>query len=440
MVINNIKKKLVDFIRKSGLKYNEIIPEISLFDKNSENNEIISYYADNINKIQFDPKRINIIFIYHICNIVTFIKELNEKINLLERFDVLNITYAINYSWIKADKFKNKIPQNFLYEDIINNIFIEEGLLAPDKIEKFNKYITMANSKAKLYTTRSFYLNEKELRNVLFETCQIKPKLIQFYFNYYGNLIQDKPVYQNIYIPFKYMVKEELFNKFFNNSINYPLFFKWKTYEIINKEKKEKIRFPLEDQEKPKLSDDTEYQKYLGKIVSMAKVSQIEPIFIQIFGNAILIKDEYIKNKEKRIISDIECNYKLKNIKAEPNIKNNNNIGLFILGKNLFFENNNDFYEKMLFELCGKFPDYRPYKKKEDITEKERANLNYINLTRPLPQGWSLEGPVVVDDKDEIHYEHPYLEQFIDEYIDLNNKAIDQYNNNVKKQIEDLLI
>ena len=129
-----------------------------------------------------------------------------------------------------------------------------------------------------------------------------------------------------------------------------------------------------------------------------------------------------------------------KKIKSNPDIKKNNNIGMFILGKNLFFENNYDFYEKMLFELCGKFPDYRPYKKKEDITEKERANLNYINLTRPLPQGWSLEGPVVVDDKDEIHYEHPYLEQFIDEYIDLNNKAIDQYNNNVKKQIEDLLI
>ena len=446
LVINNIRKKLVDFIKKSGYKYNEIIPEISLYninvkEKSNSNSNIIKYYIENINKIQKDPKMINIIFVYNICNILSFLKELDTNIkNFQDNFDILNISYAVNYSWIKADKYKNRIPQYYIYENIINNIFIEEGLLAPDKIEKFNKYITMANSKAKLFTTRSFYLNEKELRNLLFETCQIKPKLIQFYYNYYLNLIQDKPVYQNIFIPFKYMVKEDLFHKFFNNSINYPLFFKWKTYEIINNEKKEIIRFPLEDQEKPKLSDDTEYQKYLGKIVSMAKVSQIEPLFIQIFGNAILIKDEYIKNKEKRIASDIECNYKLKNIKNNPDIKNNNNIGMFILGKNLLFENNYDFYEKMLFELCGKFPDYRPYKKKEDITEKERANLNYINLTRPLPQGWSLEGPVVVDDKDEIHYEHPYLEQFIDEYIDLNNKAIDQYNNNVKKQIEDLLI
>ena len=105
--------------------------------------------------------------------------------------------------------------------------------------------------------------------------------------------------------------------------------------------------------------------------------------------------------------------------------------------KNLDFENNYDFYEKILFELCGKFPDLRPYKKKEEITEKERENLNYINLTRPLPEGWTLEGPVVVDDKDQIHYEHPYLEQFIDEFIELNNKAVDQYNNNVKKKLKE---
>ena len=94
----------------------------------------------------------------------------------------------------------------------------------------------------------------------------------------------------------------------------------------------------------------------------------------------------------------------------------------------------------MTLTLSEEFPELRPYKKKEDLTQAERQNLNYINLTRPLPEGWSLEGPVIVDEKDEIHYEHPYLVQFIDEYIDLNNKAIDQYNNNVKKQIEELLV
>ena len=439
LVINNIRKKLVDFIRKSGYKYNEIIPEINLYNMNNTdmNNKIMSFYEDNINKIQNDSKIINIIFIYSICNLLTFLKELDKKINLVEKFDILNISYAINYSWIKADRYKNKIPQYFLYEDVINNIFIEEGLLSPDKIEKNNKYITMSNSKAKIFTTRSFYLNEKELRQILFETYQIKPKLIKFYLDYYEKLEQDKPVYQSIFIPFKYMVQEKLLKKLFDNSINYPLFFKWKTTEIINNTKVEKIRFPLDEPAKPKLSDDTEYQKYLGKVVSMAKMSQIEPIFIQIFGNAVLIN----KEAEKRTISELECNYKVKNINNnKKEITEKDNIGMYIIGKNLIFEKNEEFYGKMMFELCGEFPELRPYKKREDITQKERENLNYINLTRPLPPGWSLEGPVVVDDKDEIHYEHPYLEQFIDEYIDLNNKAIDQYNNNVKKQIEDLLI
>ena len=447
LVINNIRKKLVDFIRKSGLKYNEIIPEFSLYyiKDTLNNNQIMQFYVDKITKIEKDPKKINIIFIFSICNVLTFLKELDEKIGgLLEKFDILNISYAVNYSWIKADRFKNKIPQNFLYENIVNNIFIEEGLLSPDKIEKINKYISMSNTTANLYTTRSFYLNEKELRQKLFETYQIKPKLLQFYFNYYENLEQDKPLYQNIFIPFKYMVKEDLLNKFFNTSINSPLFFKWKTKEKIDNTKIiEKIRFPLDDETKPKLSDDTEYQKYLGKLVSMSKITQFEPNFVHLFGNVILITDEYVKNKDIRKSNELECNYKIKNLK---NIKNDlttvkkDNIGIFILGRNLVFKNNFDFYEKMFFELCGKFPELRPYKKKEEITEKERENLNYINLTRPLPEGWSLEGPVVVDDKDQVHYEHPYLEQFIDEYIDLNNKAIDQYNNNVKKQIDDLLI
>ena len=439
-LINNIRKKLVDFLRKNGYKYNEIIPELyqyNIRDNNNINENIISFYVENITKIQSDPKKINLVFIYHICNILAFIKDLETKIpDFSQKYDILNLSYTINYSWLKADRFKNKIPQNFIYENIINNIFIEEGLLPPEKIEKYNKLITLGNSKARIFNTRSFYLNEKELRQILFESIQIKPKLINFYLNSYEKLEQNKPVYQNIFIPFKYMIKEELFKKFFENSINSPLFTRWKKYEIKNNQKIEKIEFPLEDNEKPKLSDDNEYQKYLRKIVSFAKMSQIEPIFTQIFGNTI-----FIENNEKREISQFECNYKIKNVNLSKNNKiDNKNIGIFVVGKNLFFDNNYDFYEKILFELCGKFPDFRPYKKKEEITEKERENLNYINLTRPLPEGWTLEGPVVVDDKDEIHYEHPYLEQFIDEFIELNNKAVDQYNNGIKKQIEDLLI
>ena len=260
--------------------------------------------------------------------------------------------------------------------------------------------------------------------------------------DYYENISLNKSLYQNIYIPFKYMVKEDLIKKFFVNSINMPLFFKWKKTEIENDKKIVKILFPPDDPPKPKLSDDVEYQKYLEKVVSQAKVAESEPYFVELFGNCILNTEENKKNageSNKRNISKFECNYKIKNLNNVNN-EEKNEIGIFALGKNIILEKNDDFYEKVLLTLSGKFPDLRPYKKKEDLTQEERQNLNYINLTRPLPPGWSLEGPVVVDDNDNIHYEHPYLEQFIDEYIELNNKAIDQYNNNIKKQIEELLI
>jgi hypothetical protein len=441
--INNIRKKLIDFTKKSGYQYNEIIPDLSLFHYQKVNkNDIISFYVDNLNKIESNPKLINFIFIYFSCNVLTFLNEINKKIvKFTSNFDLLNISYTVNYSWFKSDRFKNKITHNYIYDDLINNIFIDEGLLPPDKITKLNKLISLANPKANIYTTRSFYLNDKELKQ-MFETIMLRPKVIKFYLDYYESISLNKSIYQNIYIPFKYMVKEDLLKKFFVNSINMPLFFQWKKIEIENDKKIVKIVFPPDEQPKPKLSDDAEYQKYLEKIVSQAKVAESEPYFVELFGNCILNTEENRKNsgeQNKRNISKFECNYKIKNL---TNIKNEekNEIGIFVLGKNVVLEKNDDFYEKILLTLSGEFPDLRPYKKKEELTQEERQNLNFINLTRPLPPGWSLEGPVVVDENDEIHYEHPYLEQFIDEYIELNNKAIDQYNNNIQKQIEELLI
>ena len=441
--INNIRKKLTDFTKKSGFQYNEIIPDLSLFNyKTTNKNDIMSFYIDNINKIEKNPKLINFIFIYFSCNVLSFLNELNKKIvKFTSNFDLLNISYIVNYSWFKSDHYKNKIKHNYIYDEIINNIFIDEGLLPPDKITKLNKLISMANPKANIYTSRSFYLNDKELKQI-FETIMLRPKVIKFYLDYYKNISLNKSLYQNIYIPFKYMVKEDLLKKFFVNSINMPLFFKWKKTEIENDKKIVKILFPPDDPPKPKLSDDVEYQKYLEKVVSQAKVAETEPYFVELFGNCILNTEENKKNAgepNKKNISKFECNYKIKNLN---NVKNEekNEIGIFALGKNIILEKNDDFYEKVLLTLSGEFPDLRPYKKKEDLTQEERQNLNYINLTRPLPPGWSLEGPVVVDENDNIHYEHPYLEQFIDEYIELNNKAIDQYNNNIKKQIEELLI
>ena len=47
LIVNNIRKKLIDFLRKNGYKYNEIIPELSLYlikDINDQNKIIFFIY------------------------------------------------------------------------------------------------------------------------------------------------------------------------------------------------------------------------------------------------------------------------------------------------------------------------------------------------------------------------------------------------------------
>ena len=209
----------------------------------------------------------------------------------------------------------------------------------------------------------------------------LKKKVIQFYLDYYENISINKNIYQNIYIPFKYLAKEDLMKKFFINSINIPLFSKWKKTEIENDKKITKIIFPPEEPPKPKLSNDVEYQKYLEKIVSIAKMGEIEPYFVELFGNCIINNEENRKNckdKNKRNISKIECNYKIKNLVDNTN-EGKKEIGIFALGKNLIKEEYEEFYEKMVLCLSGEFPEFRPYKKKEELTEKERFKFYKFN-------------------------------------------------------------
>jgi len=76
----------------------------------------------------------------------------------------------------------------------------------------------------------------------------------------------------------------------------------------------------------------------------MAKVTEYEPYFIELFGNCIINNEEnkkYSNEKDKRIISKIECNYKTKNLSNNKN-EEKKEIGIFIIGKNLILEDNDD--------------------------------------------------------------------------------------------------
>ena len=307
-------------------------------------------------------------------------------------------------------------------------------MLKQEKISKYNKIVSLSNNTSKTFNSRSFYLNDKEMKKI-FTNVLIGPKILKFYFNYYRKLKCNEVFYQNIFIPFKYMVDENLLKKFLKKGINNPLI------KYFNDDFE---HFPKYEDPKPKINDDNEYQKYLENTVEIAKVSEIEPVFIEIFGNIVIINDNN-KNckKNEREVKYINCNYKDFEILDKKNfdyLKEKNEIGIFVLGKNLIFNKNYDFYHNMIRTISGEFPKKREYKKKEDITKEERDNLNFANLTKPLPRGWVLEGPVVIDPQENIHYEHPYLEKFLDEYIKLQNNAINDYNKKIQNEINLLLI
>ena len=397
------------------------------------------YYVNQLRNIKPIKKQINMVFVFHSVNVLSFIYDMTMGVsNFYKNFDILNCTYAINYDFYKSGKGRNIVNKDYYYDDIINYIFIDEGILIQEKITKFNKIVTLSNPVSKVFNNRSFYLNDKEVKKI-FESILITQKLLRFYFDYYKNNLCSKVFYQNIFIPFEYMVKEELFNQFLIIGLNNPLPF------LFDNNFKE---FPKEE-EKPKLNDDNAYQDYLERIVSKAKVSETEPVFVEIFGYFLYINDknknsnEENNNINEREVNSIVCNYKERNINLVKDFEYNeekSEIGIFVLGRNLHFNKNYEFYKNMLRTISGEFPQFKIYKKKEDITLEERKNLNFANLTRPLPKGWELAGPVVVDDKDVIHEEHPYLEKFIDEYISVNNAAIDEYNKNIQNEINKLLI
>ena len=148
-------------------------------------------------------------------------------------------------------------------------------------------------------------------------------------------------------------------------------------------------------------------------------------------------------NKPSKDIISFYANYKgseasLSKLLTYPN--NKSEIGIYVLGKNILGPGVYDVYNKMIMTLSGELPKLRAYRNRSEITKEERSNLNFANLTRPLPPGWEQVDTVVIDPDDVIHYEHPDIEKFIDEYIELDNMAIDQHNKEIQSEIDSLLI
>ena len=437
--VTNMSEKVKDLAKKSGIKTTFIIPPLSLFNfvnkKDIEecDSTIINYLTDSMNNC--DNNSIIVICIYHSCNVIKVLHSIVTSYDkFYEEHDILNISYCVNYSNFKCDKHKDLINKDFYYEDIINFIFVDEGLLKQEKIDKFNKIVKLSNPYSKLYNHRSFYLNEKEMKKNLFEKSSIGEKMLNFYFTYYLNLQCNTVIYQNCFIPFKYMCKEELLKKFLKISINYPI------KSLYSSETFPEASSILDEFEKSNPKEEEQFKYFLIGLSNIDKLKAHEPVFTHIIGNCMYIIDN---NKPSKDIISFYANYKgseasLSKLLTYPN--NKSEIGIYVLGKNILGPGVYDVYNKMIMTLSGELPKLRAYRNRSEITKEERSNLNFANLTRPLPPGWEQVDTVVIDPDDVIHYEHPDIEKFIDEYIELDNMAIDQHNKEIQSEIDSLLI
>ena len=437
--VGNMTDKIVDLAKKSSVKTTTIIPPLFLFNfvskKSIEECEeaITNYYIDKLSESS-TKNGILLVCVYHSCNVLKMLHDIIANlVDFHQNYEILNISYTINYSNYKSDNHKDIINKDYYYEDIINYIFIDEGVLKQEKISKYNKIIALSNPYSKLYNHRSFYLNQKEMKKI-FETRRIGKKMLDFYFAYYLNLECSKVITQNCFIPFTYMCKENLLKTFLKDAINYPIKILFGDCEI----------FPTKDQDEEKFSQsnieaDEDYEKYLIKLATIDKLKAVEPFFTHIVGNCVFIKD----NKPTNEVFSFYANYKEIELSPSKTLSlpsNKKDIGIYLSGYNILGAGVYDFYVKMIKTFSGEFPKMRQYRSKNDITKEERENLNFANLTQPLPPGWELAGPVVIDPDDVIHHEHPDLEKFIDEYIELNNQAIDEHNKEIQSQIDSLLI
>ena len=76
-----------------------------------------------------------------------------------------------------------------------------------------------------------------------------------------------------------------------------------------------------------------------------------------------------------------------------------------ISGKNII--ENYKYIQETLLTLSGEIPEFKPYRKKEDLSEEEIFNLNLVNFFREIPEGWWWDGPVILDDNGNRYGQHP---------------------------------
>lgn len=409
-----------DLGKSLGIKSEIIIPSIDLI--NDYTNFYGFYFKEltSANNVVGNKKKVFILGVQHEIKIVVFLNHFilnfDEHNNFLEKFNVLNICYTLNYNSFIKNKHKDLFSHlyNIVFEDLINFILIDEGYLSSEKIEKTNKIINYMNPKAIIFNTRSFSLNTKEVKKIFENNSCDFIKILKFYNeNYFSNIfintqnekkvlsstIQTEEMFFNLKFRVKKELIEEFINKFLNRALKYCRENQDKQYEKIIEKETTKNEY----NEYMNMSDQ-DFQNELAEMVKEVKRNSKEPVIEKIIGYIKYIRTDKIHNEE--IYKLTACHKEKKLKKIDNNFKiSTEHIGLLISGKNII--ENYKYIQETLSTLSGEIPEFKPYRKKEDLSEEEIFNLNLVNFFREIPEGWWWDGPVILDDNGNRYGQHP---------------------------------
>jgi hypothetical protein len=391
-----------------------VIIEPSIVFINDEMN-LVKFYTDQI-KDDKNKNRILLINFINEPNVVDFIFKIIENIqNFYDNFEILNICFCLNYKFIQ--KSKNKEIYNTVYsipnEYLITNIFIDDSGIIDEKVEKYNKLISLMNVGAKIWNRRSFIHSKKELTKI-FENTNDYQKILQFYADFKMDQGIPNKAEEELFIPLKYLIERPVFEEFFKNGFNQPI--KHFKSRITFKKNSDNIEEGDENKTDITVSNDIttmsqsiksnmtdeEFETELISNVMKLKLTASEPIIERVTGFVCFKEDV---DKQKRTIYEVKANYKYLNL-IETNFQvNKSEIGLILGGRNL--AKNKSFLEEVVHMLSGALPSFKPYRDRSTVTQKEIEKLNNINFNREIPTGWSVEVPIFIDPEEKRHNFHP---------------------------------
>jgi hypothetical protein len=390
-ILDNLKNfciQVQDLGKSLGIKSEILLPNINLI---NDPESFYDYYFNSLNT-HLNKNKIIIIAVQHEISIIDFLNKIISMFGNINTFtnifNILNISYAVNYNTFIKNKHKDLFSHlyNIVSDELVNFILIDEGYLSTEKIERTNKIISSKNS--------------KEVRKIFENQATNMKKTIQFYKELYFNNDEFKNICEEKFFKLKFRVKREIIEEFINRNLNFPL--KYNITHAGVKKKNINDQSNSEESEYMNMSDQ-DFQNELADMVKEVKCKGKEPVIEKIVGYVKYVHSEEEKNDQ---LYQVIASHKEKKIEKDDKIADDE-IGLLICGRNIL--NNSDYIDQVLITLSGEIPQFKPHRTKQDLSEEEVFNLNLVNFFRDIPEGWWWDGPVILDEEGNRYGQHPRI-------------------------------